>query len=239
MLEIKQIPILNDNYVYVLREDSSGIVAVVDPGEAAPVIGFLEEQGWTPSVILNTHHHADHIGGNLVLKDKYGCRIIAPRGEDRILDADQRVGEGDIIDIGSASAKVFETPGHTRHHIAYWFEAEQALFCGDTLFSIGCGRLFEGTPEEMFNSLGKFKNMPDDTDVYCAHEYTAVNIDFARTVLPENAVLADYASKVEQLRAENKPTVPSKLGLEKQVNPFLLAETMEQFTQYRLGKDQF
>jgi hydroxyacylglutathione hydrolase len=239
MLSIKQIPILNDNYVYILRDEDSDTVAVVDPGEASPVIAFLEEKGWTPSFILNTHHHADHIGGNQAIKQKYGCKIIAPKGEARISDVDQRVREGDQIKIGSSIAQVIETPGHTTHHIVYWFEAEQALFSGDTLFSIGCGRLFEGTAEQMFNSLSKIKPLPDNTAVYCAHEYTSANIDFAVTVLPDNTALADYKEKVRKMRAAGQPTIPTQLGLEKQANPFLLAETVAEFTAYRLGKDQF
>lgn len=239
MLDITQIPILNDNYVYILRDTDRDTVAVVDPGEAAPVIAFLEQKGWQPSIILNTHHHADHIGGNQAIKQKYGCKIIAPKDETRISDADQRVGEGDTVSIGSATARVFETPGHTSHHIVYWFEADRALFPGDTLFSIGCGRLFEGTAAQMFDSLSKIKQLPDDTAVYCAHEYTSANVDFAATVLPDNPVLADYKDKVQKMRAAGQPTIPSKLGLEKQANPFLLAENVTEFAEYRTGKDRF
>ena len=239
MLDIHQIPILNDNYVYVLHETDQDVVAIVDAGEADPVIDFLDEKGWRPDYILNTHHHDDHIGGNQALVEKYGCQIIAPKGESRIHHADQRVSEGDKVSIGNSSAEVIETPGHTSHHICFWFEGDKALFCGDTLFSIGCGRVFEGTAEEMFESLSKIKDLPDDTMVYCAHEYTQKNVEFAKTVIPDNQALIAYESEVKALRERGISTIPSKLGGEKKANPFLLADTVQEFAEYRRAKDNF
>lgn len=239
MLDIYQIPILNDNYVYVLNEPEADMTAVVDPGEAQPVIEFLNEHHMKLDFILNTHHHRDHIGGNEVLVDEYGCKIIAPEGEDRIPNTNDRAFEGETVQIGMTSAVVIETPGHTTHHICYWFEQDKALFCGDTLFSIGCGRLFEGTPKQMFESLSKIKALPDDTRVYCAHEYTQSNIEFAKTVLPDNAYLKAYEEEVKGLRAKRKPSVPSLLEIEKKANPFLLAKTVEEFAEYRAAKDKF
>ena len=239
MLQIHQIPILNDNYVYILHEDAGNVTAVVDPGEADPVIDFLEAQDLTLSFILNTHHHGDHIGGNKKLCDTYGCQVIAPVNETRIPDVDRSVEEGDHVEIGTSIARVIETPGHTLHHIVYYFEQDQALFCGDTLFSIGCGRLFEGSAEQMYHSLSKIKSLPDQTRVYCAHEYTAANIDFAHSVLSDNPDLKIYAEHVKTVRAQDLPTIPSTLEIEKKANPFLLAESVQQFAAYRQAKDQF
>ena len=239
MLNVIQIPALNDNYVYVLHDQIEDVVAVVDPSVAEPVIEVLEDRGLKPDFILNTHHHNDHIGGNDALVQKYGCEIIAPKGEVRIPNVDRRVAEGDRVKIGASTAQVFETPGHTTHHIVYYFETDTALFCGDTLFSIGCGRLFEGTPEQMFKSLSKIKALPDDTRVFCAHEYTKANIAFAKTVLKGNEALESYETQVLSLRARGESTIPSILKVEKQANPFLRAETVQEFADYRKAKDAF
>jgi hydroxyacylglutathione hydrolase len=221
-LEIVQIPVLNDNYVYLLRDPDSGDVGVVDPAVPEPVLAELERRGWTLTHILNTHHHGDHVGGNLALKQATGCTIIGPEADaERIPGIDIAVGDNEGIDLGHQHARVFDVPGHTRGHIAYWFAGSKALFCGDTLFALGCGRLFEGSPAQMWGSLQKFLALPDDTRVYCAHEYTESNARFAVTVEPDNAALTARHAEIRTLRAAGKPTVPSTIGEERATNPFL------------------
>jgi hydroxyacylglutathione hydrolase len=224
-LIIRQIPVLNDNYVYLLHEHEHEMTAAVDPAVAAPVMKMLANTGWRLTHILNTHHHGDHVGGNLELKAATGCTIVGPRADrDRIPGIDVEVGDGDTYALGAAVARVFDVPGHTRGHIAYWFGQSKALFCGDTLFLMGCGRLFEGTPAQMWTSLNKLKALPPETRIYCAHEYTQSNARFAVTVEPENATLAERARLVDQLRAAGRPTVPATLGEELATNPFLRAD---------------
>ena len=225
MIEIERIPCRADNYVWLVREPESGAVAVVDPADAEPVEARLVALGWRLTHILNTHHHGDHVGGNLALKARWGCTIVGPRADAaRIPGLDVAVGDGDSYDLGRARAQVFDVPGHTRGHIAFWFAGEMALFCGDTLFALGCGRLFEGTPAQMWTSLGKLRALPDDAQVYCAHEYTQSNARFALSVDGANATLAARARAVDAARAKGEATVPSSLGLEKRTNPFLRAD---------------
>jgi hydroxyacylglutathione hydrolase len=221
-LKIVQLPTLSDNYVYLIHEPQAGVTGVVDPGVAAPVLERLRAQGWKLDWILSTHHHADHTGGNLELKRATGCRIAGPKADAaRIPGIDLGVAEGDRFRLGEAEAEVFETPGHTSGHISYWFAGAKALFCADTLFSLGCGRLLEGTPAQMWRSLGKFAPLPDDAMVYCAHEYTQANARYALSVDPDNPALHARAAEVDRLRASGKPTVPSTLGMERAANPFL------------------
>ncbi|MEE2654683.1 MAG: hydroxyacylglutathione hydrolase [Pseudomonadota bacterium] len=225
MLEIEQIPTRTDNYVYLIKESGQGKVGVVDPSDADPVIEVLNRLGWELTHIINTHHHNDHTGGNLELKKKYGCSVVGPLADhDRIAGIDIDVGDGDTYMFGDLEAKIYDTPGHTRGHIAYWFEECSALFCGDTLFALGCGRVFEGTFEQMWESLGKLRALPDNTMVYCAHEYTQANAKFAITIETDNTALLERASEIDALRANNERTVPSLLGLEKATNPFLRAD---------------
>jgi hydroxyacylglutathione hydrolase len=224
-LVIRQIPVLRDNYVYLLHDPVAQATGVVDPSVAPPVLRLLEETGWRLTHILNTHHHSDHTGGNLEIKQATGALVVGPRADrERIPGIDVAVGDGERYTFGSETADVFDVPGHTRGHIAYWFAAAQALFCGDTLFLMGCGRLFEGTPEQMWRSLGKLRRLPGETRVYCAHEYTQANARFALTVDPENAALVARARRVDQLRAEGRPTVPGTLADELATNPFLRAD---------------
>jgi hydroxyacylglutathione hydrolase len=213
---------------------------VVDAAIPEPVWAELDKRGWTLTKILNTHHHMDHVGANLALKEKSGCQIIGPKAdENRIPGIDVAVGEGDEVSVGSSKAKVFDVPGHTKGHIAYWFEADNALFCGDTLFAMGCGRLFEGTPAQMYDSLNKFKTLPDETAVYCAHEYTQSNGRFALTVEPDNQALISRMAEVDEKRAKDLPTVPSNIGAEKATNPFMRAASAAQLGEIRQLKDNF
>jgi len=225
MIEIHQIPVLDDNYVYLIRDPQTGSVAVVDPAVTEPVLQEAERLGWKITHILNTHHHGDHVGGNRKIKAATGCVIVGPRADaGRIPGIDVQVGDGDFYDFGAARATVYDVPGHTRGHIAFWFAGSQALFCGDTLFALGCGRMFEGNPQQFWTSLSKLRALPDETRVFCAHEYTQANARFALSVDGDNPDLVDRSNRIDAARAENKPTVPSLLGEEKTTNPFLRAD---------------
>ncbi|MEM9406724.1 MAG: hydroxyacylglutathione hydrolase [Acidobacteriota bacterium] len=221
-LEVERIPAFSDNYMYLLHDSGSGITAAVDPAETGPILAKLEEKGWELDLILSTHHHPDHVAGNLELKEKTGCTIFGPAAErDKIPGIDTALSEGDRVGVGVEEAIVYETPGHTAGHISFWFEGSAALFCADTLFALGCGRLFEGTPAQMWDSMQKYSHMPDETRVFCGHEYTQSNAHFALTVDPENAALRTRAAEIDRLRAAGEPTVPSLLGEERATNPFL------------------
>lgn len=221
-IEIAQIPVLQDNYLYLAHEPISGETAIIDPALEEETVAALTARGWKPTYIFNTHHHWDHVGANLALKERYGLKIIGPAADrDRIPGIDIAVGEDDQIFLGNAAADVLFVPGHTSGHIAYHFADSKALLCGDTLFAMGCGRLFEGTPEEMWNSLSKLTQLPDDTQVYCAHEYTLANGKFALTVEPDNSALVARMKEVETKRQNGIPTVPTTIGTEKETNPFL------------------
>ncbi len=224
-LEIDHVLCLKDNYVWLLREPESGCVAVVDPSEAAPVRAKLDSLRWRATHILNTHHHPDHTGGNLALKQATGATIVGPKADrDRIPGIDVALGEGDTYRFGEETAQVFDIPGHTRGHIAFWFPQADALFCGDTLFALGCGRMFEGTPPQMWNSLVKLRGLPPETRVFCGHEYTQSNARFALAIDPDNKALQSRAARVDAARAKGKPTVPSTLKEERTTNPFLRAD---------------
>ena len=224
-LIINQIPVLKDNFIYLAHDPESGETVAVDPAVAPPVLDVLNENGWNLSQIWNTHHHNDHTGGNLELKQATGCSIVGAAADaSRIPGIEIQLAEGDLISIGRHQAKIFEVSGHTIGHIAYWIENDHVLFSGDTLFSSGCGRLFEGTPEQMWASLLKLRNLPDETNVFCGHEYTVANVKFALTIEPENDALKRRASQVSFLRKDGKSTVPSNLGDEKRFNPFLRAD---------------
>jgi hydroxyacylglutathione hydrolase len=251
-LDIVQIPVLRDNYVYLVREPEANVVGVVDPAVSEPVLQRLAELGWRLTHILNTHHHNDHVGGNLELKAATGCTIVGPRADrERIPGIEIALGDGERWLFGKEEAQIFDVPGHTRGHIAYWFAQSDALFCGDTLFLMGCGRLFEGTPAQMWNSLGKLKRLPGSTRIYCAHEYTQSNARFALTVDPGNAALQARAREVDRLRALGKPTVPATLAEERATNPFLRADDpalaayaktddpVQVFAAVRQAKDKF
>ncbi|MTJ80934.1 MAG: hydroxyacylglutathione hydrolase [Telmatospirillum sp.] len=224
-MQIEQIPVLSDNYVYLVHDPDSGATAVVDPAVAEPVQDALARHGWTLTHILNTHHHNDHTGGNLALQKATGAVVVGSRQDaQRIPGITVKVGDGDSFLLGSKAAMVMDVPGHTVGHIAYWFPESHALFCGDTLFAMGCGRLFEGSAAQMWASLSKIRSLPDDTAVYCAHEYTQSNARFARTVERDNPDLTARIADIDARRGRGLPTVPSSLGLEKKTNPFLRAD---------------
>jgi hydroxyacylglutathione hydrolase len=226
--QIHLFPCLQDNFGVLLHDSESGATAAIDAPEAAAVEAALKATGWRLSDILVTHHHADHTGGIAELKQKYSCRVVAPHGEAaRIPLVDATVRENDKVKVGSLEARVFETPGHTAGHISYFFLADKVAFVGDTLFSIGCGRVIEGTPEMMWQSLLKLRALPEDTRIYCGHEYTKANIRFAKTIEPGNAALNAREAEVDKLLAAHKPTIPSTIGEEKAANPFLRADVPE------------
>ena len=227
-LDIRPVPCLRDNYAWLMRDAQSGATAILDPSEAEPVFRALEKTGWRLTHILNTHHHMDHVGGNAALKEKTGARVVGPRADrDRIPLIDEEVGEGDTWPFGSEHAKIFDIPGHTRGHIAFWFPQSSALFCGDTMFAMGCGRMFEGTPQQMWSSLSKLRQLPPETRVYCGHEYTQANAKFALTVEPANKALQERSKEVDAKRARGEGTVPSTMGEELATNPFLRADKPE------------
>jgi hydroxyacylglutathione hydrolase len=253
-LEIALVACLRDNYAYLVRDAQDGVCAVVDPSEAGPVRALLEAKGWRLTHIMNTHHHPDHTGGNAALKQEYGAQVIGPeKDRARIPALDKGVYEGAALALGSHAARVLEIPAHTRAHIAFAFEDDDAVFTGDTLFAMGCGRLFEGTPEMMWQSLAKLMRLDDSMRVYCGHEYTLNNGRFALTLEPGNADLQVRMHDVEKLRAADAPTIPSTMGLEKRTNPFLRphspeirrtlnmsnASDVEVFAEMRARKDIF
>ena len=250
--ETRLFPCLSDNYGVLLHDPETGATASIDAPEAAPVEAALKATGWKLTDILVTHHHADHTGGIEELKAKYKCRVVAPAAEaSKIPAVDETVREGDEVTVGKLKAKVIETPGHTLGHITYWLPADKLAFAGDTLFAIGCGRVIEGNPAMMWTSLAKLRDLPDDTQVFCGHEYTAANVKFALSVDGDNADLKARAAEVAQLRAANKPTIPVTIGAEKKANPFLRPEQLagplgmsgkspaEVFAEIRGRKDRF
>ena len=239
-LDIVRIPALSDNYIWLVHDEASGETMVVDPAEAAPVEDALAARGWRLSAIWNTHWHPDHTGGNAALKAAHGATVIAPAGEAaRIPTADRLVSEGDVVTLGDRRAVVMETPAHTAGHISYHFADDGAIFVGDTIFAMGCGRLFEGTAAQMFANMQRYAALADATSVYCAHEYTESNGRFALSVDADNAALAARMADVRAARARGEPTVPTTIGAERATNPFLRAPSVEALAELRKGKDDF
>ncbi|XP_038680414.1 probable hydroxyacylglutathione hydrolase 2, chloroplastic isoform X1 [Tripterygium wilfordii] len=227
-LQIELVPCLRDNYAYLIHDMDTGTVGVVDPSEALPVIDALSRKNRNLTYILNTHHHHDHTGGNEELKAKYGAKVIGSGvDKDRIPGIDIVLNDGDKWVFAGHEVLVMDTPGHTRGHISFYFPGAGAIFTGDTLFSLSCGKLFEGTPEQMLSSLGKIMSLPDDTKIYCGHEYTLSNSKFALSIEPNNRALQSYAAHVAQLRSKDLPTIPTTLKMEKACNPFLRTSSTE------------
>ena len=237
----RSIPILNDNYAWLLRDTETGATAIVDPAEGAPIIAAIEADGGRLDMILLTHHHGDHIADTDMVRARFpGVKVVGAAADaHRLPKLDQQVKEGDTVQLGNAMARVIDTPGHTRGQINYFFPGGPILLSGDTLFSLGCGRLIEGNAEDMFASLSKLAALPDDTLVCCGHEYTESNAKFAQTVEPDNAVLKARIAEIRTQRAAGQPTVPSRLGEEKRANPFLLAKNAAALADVRGKKDRF
>ena len=238
MLEIVRVPVLSDNYVWLAHEAQSGETLVVDPAVAPPVLAAADARGWTITQIWNTHWHPDHVGGNAEIKAATGCVITGPAGEaERIPTLDVHVRGGDAVQLGALRANVIDVPAHTAGHIAYHFATEQAAFVGDTLFAMGCGRLFEGTAAQMYDNMRKLEALGDDTAIYCAHEYTLSNARFAVTVEPDNADLAARLADVIAHRERGEATVPTTIALERATNPFMRAKSVEELAARRAAKD--
>ncbi|MEM0930327.1 MAG: hydroxyacylglutathione hydrolase [Pseudomonadota bacterium] len=224
-ITVHQFPCLSDNYGFLVRDDATGTVATIDTPDAGVIIKEAESLGWTVNLVLNTHWHPDHAGGNRAVADHFGAEILAPVGEDdRIPDKDRQIGDGDTVMLGKTALNVIAVPGHTMGHIAYLVPSAKTAFVGDTLFSLGCGRVFEGTAEQMWASLLKLRALPDETMIFCAHEYTSANAAFAATIEPGNAALQARMDEISKLRLIEQPTVPVLLGTEKATNPFLRAD---------------
>ena len=244
MIKATLIPILQDNYAWLLRDEASGCRAIVDPAEVDPVVAAIDAaiaaEGGTIDMILLTHHHGDHIAGTDAIRARYGVPVIGAKADaHRLPKLDREVWQGSEVDLGASTASVFETPGHTRGHISYYFSDGGVLLSGDTLFSLGCGRLLEGTAAEMFASLMKFAALPGDTLVCCGHEYTESNARFALHADPENLDLRAYAERVKELRAMGLPTLPSRLSDELECNPFLRANDVATLADLRGRKDSY
>lgn len=237
---VTAVPCLTDNYAWLLRDEATGTTGLCDPGEAAPMIPAIEAAGGRLDWIILTHHHGDHVGGVGELVARYGAKVVGAQADaHRLPPLDAEVTEGDVFHLGESRARVIDTPGHTRGHIAFYFLDGQVLLCGDTLFALGCGRLLEGTAAEMFLSLTKLAALPGETLVCCGHEYTLGNARYALTVEPGNAALMARAAAAEALRAEGKPTLPVTIGQEMAANPFLRAKDVETLAAIRRGKDAF
>ncbi len=239
-LQIVRIPALSDNYIWLVHDPDSGETMVVDPAEAAPVLAAADERGWRIGTIWNTHWHPDHTGGNAAIKEAQGATVIAPAAEAaRIPTADRLVAEGDLVSLGAHEAVVMEVPAHTAGHIAYYLADDAVAFVGDTLFAMGCGRLFEGTADQMFANMQRFAALPDETVIYCAHEYTQSNGRFAAVAEPDNEAIRARMVDVDATRAGGEATVPTTIALERATNPFLRAESAEKLAELRAAKDGF
>ena len=240
MIEIVRIPALSDNYIWLLHDPQNGETAVVDPAEADPVERALAERGWRLTAIWNTHWHPDHTGGNAALKAAHGATVTAPAAEAaKIPTADRLVAEGDEVRLGGHVAHVMDVPAHTAGHIAYHLADDGVVFVGDTLFAMGCGRLFEGTPGQMFANMRKLEALPGGTAVYCAHEYTQSNGRYALAAEPDNVAIADRMAEVDAARAAGRATVPTSIALERATNPFMRARSVEELAARRAAKDAF
>lgn len=238
VLEVVRIPVLADNYVWLLHDDASGETVVIDPAVAEPVMAAARARGWTISQIWNTHWHGDHVGGNAAIKAATGCTITGPAAEaEKIETLDRYVADSDTVHIGDHHALVMAVPAHTAGHIAYHLPDDNMAFVGDTLFAMGCGRLFEGTPAQMFDNMQRLAALPGETVVYCAHEYTLSNGRFAQTVEPDNGAIVARLAEVEAMRARGEATVPTTIRQERETNVFMRARTVAELAARRAAKD--
>ena len=238
-LDIVRVPVLSDNYAWLIHDPDSDETVAVDPGEAQPLLDAAVARGWTIGQVWTTHWHPDHTGGNAAMKAA-GARITGPGAEAaKIPTLDAMVGEGDTVAIGRHVARVMTVPGHTQGHIAFHLADDGVVFTGDTLFAMGCGRLFEGTPADMFANMQRYAAMPAETIVYCGHEYTQSNGRFAMTAEPDNEAIAERMVEVDAKRAVGEATVPTTIALERATNPFMRAGSAEELGRLRAGKDSF
>ena len=237
-LEIVAVPAFNDNYLWLVHDPDSGDTAVVDPGDASPVVAAAEQRGWTIGQVWNTHWHPDHTAGNAAIKAA-GARVSAPAAEaDRIPTLDVALRDGDHLRLGDHVGEVWAVPGHTLGHLAFVFREAGVAFVGDTMFAMGCGRLFEGTPEQMFGSLKRLADLPEATTLYCAHEYTLSNARFAAAAFPGDAAIDERLRRVIAARERGEMTVPTTVALERATNPFLRAANAAHFAELRAAKDR-
>jgi len=238
MLDVVAVPAFADNYLWLVHDSESGETAAVDPGDSGPILAEAERRGWKIRQVWNTHWHRDHTGGNLAVKAATGGKIFGPVGED-IPGCDITLEEGDEVRIGNHVGRVIDVPGHTSGHIAIIFGEKRIAFVGDTLFAMGCGRLFEGTPQQMYASLQRLAELPDDTRLYCAHEYTVANGRFALHAEPGNQAIAARLAAVEALRQQGLATVPTTVAEERATNPFVRCSDWQEFARLRAEKDSF
>jgi len=239
-LSAHAVPMLSDNYAWLLRDEATGMTAFVDPADADACIAAVDAAGSRLDMILLTHHHGDHVAGTEAVRARYGCPVVGAAADaGRLPRLDRAVAEGDTVALGDSTLQVIDTPGHTLGHIAFFGGDNHVLVCGDTLFSLGCGRLLEGTAADMHASLRKLAALPPDTLVCCGHEYTQSNARFARQADPGNAALRARAARVDRLRSEGKPTIPSRLSDELAENPFLRAPDVAVLARLRSQKDTF
>ena len=239
MLEVVAVPVLTDNYVWLTHNGETGETAAVDPSVADPVLDAAAARGWSLTQVLNTHWHPDHTGGNEGIKAATGCTITAPAEAQRVSQVDRIVAEGDRVTVAGAEAVVWDIPAHTAGHIAYYFEGEGMIFVGDTMFAMGCGRLFEGTAAQMYSNMQRIASLPADVRIYCGHEYTLANGRFAEHAEPGNEAVRTRVAEVKSLRDEGKITLPTTVSEERETNPFVRATNEEEFARLRAAKDSF
>jgi hydroxyacylglutathione hydrolase len=239
MLEITAVPVLTDNYVWLIHNGATGETAAVDPSVADPVLGAVAAKGWSLTQVLNTHWHPDHTGGNEAIKAATGCSIIAPEEARRVSPVDRVVVEGDRVTVAGAEAIVWDIPAHTAGHIAYYFAEEGMIFVGDTMFAMGCGRLFEGSAEQMYSNMQRIAALPADVRIYCGHEYTLANARFAAHVEPDSTAIAARLAQVQAMRERGEITLPTTVAQERETNPFVRSTNVEEFARRRAAKDSF
>ena len=238
-LQVSAVPVLSDNYVWLITDPDTGETAAVDPSVTEPVLEAIAAKGLTLTQVLNTHWHPDHTGGNQGIKSATGCTITAPDEARKVGEIDRAVSEGDRVTVAGAEAVVWDIPAHTAGHIAYYFEDEGMIFVGDTMFAMGCGRLFEGTAGQMYSNMQRIAALPDDVRIYCGHEYTLANAHFASHVEPDNADVSRRLERAAAMRGRGEITLPTTVAEERATNPFVRASDAEEFARLRAEKDSF